>query len=260
MRHLNEEQLILYYYGEPVDRAGVEAHLAACERCRAEAAALDRVFEAVGQSPAPERPEDYGVEVWQRLAPRLRTEAAPRRETQARVRGVLWPRWAMGGAVAALVALAFLAGRFWPRHEAPAPVALSEQARDRVLMAAVADHMERAQILLTALDHAEAEAGARDIDIAWEQQRAQDLVAGNRLYEESAVRAGEAGLAGLLDDLGRVLLTVAHSPAEMSPSELAELRERIQGQGILFKIQVVDSRLRQSLRAEAQRQAGRLAD
>jgi hypothetical protein len=260
MKHLDERRLVLFHYGEPVDRAAIEAHLAVCERCRAEKRALDLVFDALAASPVPVRPADYGTEVWERLAPHLRLVATPRPEISRRPWTLSWQRWAMGGALAALVALAFLAGRYWPRHVMRAPTAISEQARDRVLMAAIADHMERVQILLTALEHTQAEEGRRDVDITWEQERARDLVDGNRLYEESAARARDPGLSSLLDDMGRVLLTVAHSPAAVSPAELTDLRERIEGQGILFKIQVVDSRIKERLKAEARAQAGRLTD
>src|SRR5580698_1488685 len=42
MNHLNEEQLVLYYYGE--ETAGVEDHLGECESCREGYHALQRVL------------------------------------------------------------------------------------------------------------------------------------------------------------------------------------------------------------------------
>jgi len=249
MKHLSEEQLILYEYGEPVDRTGVEAHLAQCSTCRREMAALDAALETVALSlVAPERPETYGDEVWSRLAPRLRDRTA------ARVAGVRpqwfnWPRWAFGVAAGVLVVLAFLAGRYWPRRPFPEPQAISEQARGRVLMAELADHFERAEVLLTALEHAGRQPRQNAIDISFERELAEDLLAGNRLYEESALRDGQAGLASVLDGLGRVLVSVANAPAAISPTGISELREEIQQQGLLFKLRVLDSRLRESARA-----------
>jgi hypothetical protein len=257
MKHLSEDQLILRKYGELPDRTRVEAHLAECEHCRREKAALDAVLETVSSSCVPERPETYGQEVWRQLAPRLEAEAACR-EIRQPARTLPWSRWSLGVAAVASVALAFLAGRFWPRHQVPSPPAISQEARNRVLMAELADHFERAEILLTALKHAGPEGGRDGVDISFERELAQDLVIGNQLYEQSVSRAGQAGLASVLDDLERVLLTIAHEPASVSPAELAVIRQGIQQEGILFKIQVLDSRLRDLV--QAGHQTGRLAD
>ena len=70
-------------------------------------------------------------------------------------------------------------------------------------------------------------------------------MATNRILRASVDRAGEPALRSLLDDLERVLLEVAHSPAEASAAEMQEIRQRIDGQGILFKIRVVDEGIRQ---------------
>ena len=84
MGHIDPEQLILYYYGEPEigpgDRVVIEAHLAACSQCRAERDALAATLAAVSSVPVPERSAIYGEEVWQRLQPRLKPRA----------RGISW--------------------------------------------------------------------------------------------------------------------------------------------------------------------------
>lgn len=280
MKHIDPEQLILYYYGEleaardgTLDRGAIEAHLAACSQCRAERDALNRTLQAVSGTPVPERAENYGQEVWQRLAPRLKDrsagilpagsentgwKAAPQARPQSRWLDVFtWQRWALGGALAALLVAAFLAGRFWPRPQTPAPSTASSapvpaQARDRVLLAAVADHMERSEILLMELENA-GEGGGREIDISLQRQQAEELAAGSRLYEQAAQQAGETGISNLLDDLNRVLITVAHSPSKVSRTELADLRSRIEGPGILFKLQVVDSGIEQRLKPAPER-------
>jgi Putative zinc-finger len=254
MKHIDENELILYHYQEPVDRAAIEAHLATCASCRAEKASLELVLAAVDRSPVPDRVETYGEEVWQRLRPHLADRPAPRQRFDW-AWPLSWQRWALGGAVAALVVLAFVAGRFWPRPEKPMETAISAQARDRILLAAVADHVERSQILLLALANSEETASHGKVNISWEQEQAQELVAGNRIYQETAERMGEPGLANVLDDLGRVLLTVAHSPSSVSPADLEELRQRIESQGMLFKMQVVDSQLQARVKAANRKQS-----
>jgi hypothetical protein len=254
MKHIDENDLILYHYQEPVDRAAIESHLAVCASCRAEKANLELVLAAVDQSPVPDRADTYGEQVWQRLQPHLAAKPAPGQRFSWDW-AFPWQRWALGGSVAALVVLAFVAGRFWPRPEKPVVTAISAQARDRILLAAVADHVERSQILLLALANSEETGGRGQVDISWEQEQAQELVAGNRIYQETAERMGEPGLANVLDDLGRVLLTVAHSPSSVSPVELEELRQRIESQGMLFKMQVVDSQLQARVKAANRRQS-----
>jgi hypothetical protein len=296
MKHVDSDQLILYYYGEPNAAPGktaglaeIEAHLAICGRCRSEYDALARTLTAVSSVSIPERAESYGQDVWERLAPRLKDRGilpagsvlenagwkpAPQSRPGSQQRtapesrwldAFAWHRWVLGGAVAALLVAAFLAGRFWPRPQPPAPTTASStpipaQSRDRVLLAAVADHMERSEILLMELENA-SEGGGREIDISLQRQQAEELAAGSRLYEEAAQQAGEAGISNLLDDLNRVLITVAHSPGRVTPAQLAELRSRIEGPGILFKLQVVDSGIEQRLKpAPQRRESGNVQD
>jgi hypothetical protein len=51
-------------------------------------------------------------------------------------------------------------------------------------------------------------------------------------------------VAGVLDELERVLLDITHAPSRISPRELRELRERLEAEGILFKIRVLGSNVR----------------
>ena len=86
MNHLNEEQLVLFHYGEegyrePVKRRDVAEHLARCADCRSQYESLQRVLAAVDAVPVPERAEGYGSEVWARLRPRL--DAVPGKESRS---------------------------------------------------------------------------------------------------------------------------------------------------------------------------------
>ena len=55
MNHLNDEQLVLYHYGEAQGRNDAAEHLEVCESCRANYQALRRVLAAVDTMPVPER-------------------------------------------------------------------------------------------------------------------------------------------------------------------------------------------------------------
>ena len=233
MKHLTEEQLILYCYRDLSETASVEVHLAQCEQCRRQHEHFRATLDAVTTSTLPERSESYGAEVWARLRPRL--ERPPRFDWMA----LLQPRRLVAlGTVAALLVVAFVAGRFWPRPEVSPPQAISARAQDRIFLLAVGEHLDRSQGVLLELLNTPSDG---TVNIAAEQQRAEDLVAANRIYRQTATRAGEPGIANVLDDLERVLLEIARGPSELSAADLEGIRQRIENQGILFKVRVTDS-------------------
>jgi len=118
--------------------------------------------------------------------------------------------------------------------------------RERVLLVAVGDHLERSQMVLVELANAGAPAAGR-LDISYEQQTAEDLLESNRLYRQTAATNGDVATAALLEELERVLLEIAHSPSEVSARQLEELRRQIEDRGILFKVKVFGSRVEQTV-------------
>ncbi len=243
MKHLKEEQLIAYRYGDAEDRLAIEAHLDECGECRKEYERLQSVLAALDAMPEPERDETYGRRVWQQVAPRL----SARQQKWAWLGWMDSRRWAAAAAVAALVVAAFLTGRFWPPRPGPqTPGPSTEVVRERILVVAVGDHLDRSEMMLVELANAmPSPAGARRVNISGEQRRAEDLLEENRLYRQTALHQGDAALADVLDDLGRVLLDIARSPKEMTPAQLERIRQRIEAHGILFKVRVVGSELRE---------------
>ncbi|HLY20432.1 MAG TPA: hypothetical protein VKR61_24565 [Bryobacteraceae bacterium] len=233
MNHLTEEQLVLYYYGEGDGSPSVREHLDGCEQCRAEYANLQRVLNVVDSLPVPERDATYGAQVWRRLQPDLRHKPA---------RLFLWParHWAAAAVAASLLVAAFLAGRYYPKAQ-PQQTANAGQVRERILLVAVGDHLERSQMVLVELVNARP---GQPLDFASERERAGDLVAENRLYRQTALRTGDSRVASVLDELEPVLLDIAHSPGRLSPEQVEELRQRIEGDGILFKVRVLGSTVR----------------
>lgn len=247
MTHPSEEQLILFYYGDAEDLAAVEQHLVACDACRASFDALKRTVAAVESLPVPARGPGYGRDVWAQLAPRLE-ERVPGR----------WLDWfaprrvVFAGTIAALLVAAFFLGRFFtPRGPEPGPnagqpaianVASAQQGRERILLVAVGHHLERSQMMLVELSNARPNGM---VNIAFERKRAEELVAENRLYRQTAANVGDTAVESMLDDLERTLLEIARSPEEVSGQELAALQKRIEAKGILFKVRVVGSQMRQ---------------
>src|SRR3981081_2644298 len=111
MSHLTEEQLVFHYYGEEGENLAIEGHLEECAECRALYSSLQRVLNVVDAMPAPERGTAYGAQVWQQIEAKL----PPRHWWRVGVGGAPPLRWAFSmAAIAALLVVAFLAGRSYP--------------------------------------------------------------------------------------------------------------------------------------------------
>jgi hypothetical protein len=250
MNHLSEQDLVLYFYGDAAQPASVENHLAECSACAAEFALLRTTLLAI-EFPVPERAADYETQLWSTLRPRLEQTEAPKRSFWA---AAFEPRrWAVAGVLAAIVIAAFLAGRYMPRTNTPPNQQIVEKApskndSDRVLMVAVGDHLDKTQMILVELINTRAE---NKVDISAERDLAQSLVTENRLYRQSAQRDKDPQLAGMLDQLERVLIDIAHHPDSVSAKQLEDLQQRIESQGVLFKVRVVESKVKARSRAEA---------
>jgi hypothetical protein len=273
MKHLTDEQLALHYYGEGVeDSAVVSEHLHECEQCRTNLAQLGAVLGSV-EIPVPERPENYEAIVWHNLLGYL---------PEAKAQTKWWQigaaqRWVAFGAVAALIIAAFYLGRVTQVQQGPPIVAQAPQApqiqkipetqtpaevpsgpagtrpvattaankgqgHDRILLVALGDHLERSQMVLVELMNA---TPGESLDISSQRQVAEDLVSENRLYRQTAARAKDKSVTNLLDELERVLVDIAHEPSKVTGPELANIKQRIEAQGIVFKVRVVGSQMNQ---------------
>jgi anti-sigma factor RsiW len=242
-RHLSDDELILHFYGETTrdEASRIAAHIAGCPECRRADLQLRRVMTLVDSASPVEAPEGFERTAWARLEPRLD-------ERRGRRALFPFPQWALAGGVAALVLAAFVAGRFsggGPAGIAPSsPVVADATAPERVLHAAVGDHLDRSQMMLVEL--ANAESDHADI-FATEQARAADLVAVNRLIRQSVEQSGDAAVADVLDDLERLLLEIANAPANASSNELTDLQSRITSEDLLFRVRVIASVMRQRI-------------
>jgi hypothetical protein len=236
MTHLDDDALVLVHFGATDPEA--DAHIRTCAECRGRLEGVGRLLAAVEAPATPERPADYPAQVWARIEPRLRPAPASLlsfRRVWGKGPGRPMARFA---ALAAALSIAFLLGRQFP---GAAPRALTPAVRERVLLVAIGDHLERSQMVLVELANAPSD---EPLDVSAERASASDLVAANRIYRQTAVRSGEPALAAVLEELERVLVEVAAGPERLSPEDLAELQRRIEARGLLFKIRVVGSQVR----------------
>jgi hypothetical protein len=278
--HLSQEDLILAYYRELDSRP----HLDGCAECRDELARLSRVLDQVTPVEVAEPDADYEARVWDRLSWRLRGEK--RRDRNAWMK---WAAAAAVAALAFLAGLLItnhnkvtdpariIAGNpqqpGQPAQQgtpattvaqrgtaggtgtvaAPNGITTStagtttQQQRDRILLVVVGDHFDESERMLVELTNITP--GSSDTDISNERERAEELLASNRLYRRTARDRGEDNVATLLDELEPVLMQLAHAPSSVSAEELQSMQKRIETKGLVFKLRV----LRADARATTQR-------
>jgi hypothetical protein len=251
-KHYSEEDLILYYYEERPRRADIEQHLDSCTQCATAYRELASTLKMITTPEAPERDEQYGLEVWQRIRHQLPEQEMPWWSVWLRA-----DRLALAGAFAVFVVAAFVAGRWWSAGNVTAPAVVfldpakapaaaadsnsaNQAGRDRILLSSVAEHLDRSDRVLT--DIMNARAGG---DLSAEKRWAEDLVATNRLYRQDATDAGEHSVALVLDELERSLLEIVHTPSHATAARLDEIRRRIDAASLLFKVRVLGNELRQ---------------
>jgi len=250
MKHPKEEELIAYQDGQLENRAMITAHLADCPECQAELARIDALLAAINSIPVPEPAEDYGQQVWQQISPGLPEKRAHWWDflfSEPKTLGWLAPRrWVAAGAIAAL---------FSPPLSLVALVSPSYPAlRWRSTRAKFAN-ASWFWPLATSRALRNDSSGTREqrpseCRAKSSQHIARAAARGRVTRRKSPVRQtaleqGDSALAGVLDELERVLLDVAHSPQQLTPVQLQGLRQRIETRNILFKVRVVGKELQQ---------------
>ncbi|HZD49827.1 MAG TPA: hypothetical protein VE178_13890, partial [Silvibacterium sp.] len=225
---------------ESIRGAETERHLKACAACARSFAELRRDLDGVKPLAPPARGEGYGEQVWQTIRVSLPVYERPRRGwTLAQ----LWKPLTWAATCALLIVAAFFAGRQWQRKQTPAVAVtpsvngtIDPQARQRVVIVVLGDHLDRSERLLVELNHAEDAAMAAPL-----QSEARELLATNRLVRQSASQAGDPEVEASLDRLERFLVELANEPDGLSEADLKRLREEMNTDGLLFDIRVLRS-------------------
>ena len=264
MTHITEEQLVAYALDdvEAGTRAAVEAHVDACPECRTSLEEIRATLDASARIDIPERGDDYGAKVWDAIESRL--SESSHISTPALRHGTPVPRLSLRPApwLAAAAVVALAVGAYWlGRHNAsidrppqvpltatatPAPSLRTEAIRDRVVLAALGEHLDRTERTLVELVNSQP--GGR-VDISAEQAWARDLLEANRLYRRAASNAKTPALSQVLDDLEPVLLEIANSPSRLTSDEFETLRDRIEARSLVFKVRVTGADIRARQRA-----------
>ena len=230
MNHLTDEQLVEHYFGEDLHRV-VETHLRVCSRC-------ERVFEEIANTLDVRPPEPpaweprYGERVWRSIQAQVPAyPAKPKRS------GFSMPRLVLSSLCLSALVAAFIGGTLWERSRTrPSDTGSLPQARERVVLFILDDHLERSERLLVQLNHAGEE---KDYPEGSLQAEARQLLSDNRLYRQAISTGKDPITNAALDHLERVLLEVANSSQELNSADIARIEQEMNTDSLLFQIRVL---------------------
>lgn len=230
-----DEDLILYFYGEHPAPDELARELATDPELARRNDALRRELRTLDGLTVPEPRPGLEARMWARVSPSL---TRPSRRFALPSGWLGWASLATGVLVIALSG--FLAGR--GLHEMPTETAVAETlramppaARDRVLRAALVDHLDASQRLMLEVAN-----GAASLDD--ERASAQTLLSENRLYRRAAEAAGRRRVAVVLGELEPFLAQLADAPTSF---DLRRSRERIENADLLFKVRITRNNLKE---------------
>ena len=245
MKIITDEDLTLLFYGEHDDPA-LAMMVAESEELTARYDALCAELKLADAYQPPQRGDDYGAEVWQRISSQLGEE-----DTKSTGRLGEWlaslvqPRFSLAGALSiALVAvLAFTLGRNGGQEiindpTAPTgviPMAMADIDSSRLLTHSVSTHLEQVNLVLTQFVNT-SETSSNETEYAT------DMLVANRLYRQAAVSQGNQKLAAFLADLEPLLIELAYQAQSGSPATRERMQQEVKD-GLLFRVRVMNKQL-----------------
>ena len=245
MSKITDDDLTLLYYGEH-DDPQMAAQVARSEELTRRLNALSAELELAEAWQPPERGEDYGAEVWQRISPHLEAHGAGSESRfKSWLTGFLQPRFSPAGVFALMLVavLAFMLGRngsqiddaMTPQQAMDPATLMAGIDAEKLLASSVGQHLEQVDMVLTQFANSTESS-------ATEAEWATDMLVANRLYRRAAANAGNQKLAAFLGVLEPMLIELAHEAHAASPLT----RERMQAEvrdGLLFRVRVMNNQL-----------------
>lgn len=248
MKKITEDDLTLLYYGEHND-PGLAARVAASPELAARFDALGNELGKLDNFLPPELDDDYGADVWQKIAPALEADRRPSFAFWETLKSVLGqPRFSLAGALSLtlVAALAFMLGRqgsqpvnnVIPGMDGLPATAMVEMHSDRVLTSSVSGHLEQLNLALTQFANTP-DTSASDAELVT------DLLLANRLYRQAAVSRDNHQLAAFLSDLEPLLIELAYEAHKTSPSTRSRMQKEIKD-SLLLRVRIMNKQLNQS--------------
>lgn len=249
--HVNTEELVEMYYNEaaPERHESARKHLDDCAECATAYRSLENDLKALWTLEAPERGEDYGEQMWRRVAMAL-PAAAPSPQSRPRAargwRPWLWMGLSYAAGCAVLATSAFYVGTRWEHRQhlqrEAARAAKRQPAapqKPRVVVVVLGDHLDRSERLLVELKHADPESAQQDWPF---REEAKGLLAANQVFRDDAQKSGDEAMAQALDKLQRLLEQIANQPGGFNAASLTRLQQEMTSEGLLFKVRVLRSK------------------
>lgn len=232
MNHLNEEELVMHYYGDST--VETRRHLDRCEACMAAFREVEAFLQDLPEFKVPERGPGWTGELWGQIEPDLRPAVGffPRKGNWRRALSV-------AACLIVLIAVAFLAGRYWG-SENPVERAGSTRPGERMLALVLQDHLDRSQILLLELAHYTEDPAETVGEL---RKEARDLLSLNRIYRRAAQNTGSDFIEQTLETLERTLLQVANVPPNLPDGDFRLLLTRLDTRDLLTSLQLVRRKL-----------------
>lgn len=278
MTYSNQEELLLYLYDEldEVRRKAVETKLKSSAGLREEFKNLQEDLNALALDEIPNKPADYGDQVWNAIAGELNridvqsVEPSAKMSTNSvtNVQASLsqaWQAWrqqyfalVLRGAAAAIVLVGvFYLGTLTNNNSNTNPTnstsldqlaeAWKQTSGEEIYRLQVAGYLEQSNRLFTELNQSTQDSltltGAR-------RNWIDEMLINNRLFRLFANDRGDRQIAALLEQMEILLLelknTDADASAEQQDRDLNKLRSRLKDQDLLYKLRFIQHQYQQS--------------
>jgi anti-sigma factor RsiW len=228
----------------------LQTHLAACAACRDTLAEMQQALGTIGMPQRPEMPEHFWEGYWHRLTQRMEKEAQqePKPDSLAeRVWEWLREKWsrqpllvplARTAGVLALLMLGVVIGHYWWPQETP-PVAEVTPPPVVAMPAQASQWLDRSKILLVGIMNEDL-SGAGQIDFSHQRAASRRLITEAQAVARELDPSAHRQLIQLMSQLELILLQIANLEAEHDLSAVELVREGIDREGLLLKINIAE--------------------
>lgn len=249
----NEIRKLLYDYCsgtlEEKEKTAVEEHLRHCSPCTREANATKALIDALPVSaPSSQRNEEFwkafSLRVESRIVQESTASRAERESLVTRIMAAFQPmeRELLTGAGILAVVLFALIVWMWPATKTPVERAPVLTAAVQSPEKQVGQYFRKTRALLVGLDKIkQTETG--DVDLSEERKVSRELLNESRMLRKKPI---DIRSARVMDDLDRILVSVANAKDRSDQRDLDLVRGGIRSENLMFKVRMAEIAYRQS--------------
>jgi len=248
---IQQERFVEALYGELSGDAlqEFETHLHGCETCAAEFKRLKAMLQTMDQRTRETVDEPFFENYWERLSARMNAENLPEQKTSR----LKFPKWGFQiSAAAAILLIGIIIGHFWMStpEQTPPPVAKQNIQRE-MLQARTTQYLEKSKVLLLGLVNLDTEAhDPETIDLQRFQSVSQQLLREAGALKPVLLKSREQRLGQLVNDLEVILMQIANLESREDVRGIEIIRNGVERQGVLFKINLEEIRRNRPVRLE----------